>query len=117
VPGLRTLSDSITCAFFAGVSKRQLQNKDWRTNDGCMHSLEKEPELEIFHLSIRKNKNDSHIELDKKEALEKSHKKEFSLFAISISRYSYQKQEWFLPCTRGGDLIRGITIQNKIGRF
>jgi hypothetical protein len=38
---------------------------------------------------------------------------EFKLFAISISRYAYQKQEWSLSYTNVSDVLSGITISFK----
>lgn len=38
-------------------------------------------------------------------------KEEFTLFAISISRYSYQQQEWSLSYTKKDDPYSGITIK------
>ena len=40
-------------------------------------------------------------------------KEEFILFAVSISRYAYQQQEWSLSYTRANDPYAGITIKLK----
>jgi hypothetical protein len=40
-------------------------------------------------------------------------KEEFTLFAVSISRYAYQQQEWSLSYTRANDPYTGITIKFK----